>query len=65
MSEGLRPGDRLSGLMRAARGLAVAIADADGRLVEWSDGARLTRPLVRWFWRRQMLAFRRWLQVAD
>lgn len=40
MSEGLRPGDRLSGLMRAARGLAVAIADADGRLVEWSDGAR-------------------------
>jgi diguanylate cyclase (GGDEF)-like protein/PAS domain S-box-containing protein len=25
--------------MRAARGLAVAIADADGRLVEWSDGA--------------------------
>jgi diguanylate cyclase (GGDEF)-like protein/PAS domain S-box-containing protein len=26
--------------MRAARGLAVAIADADGRLVEWSDGAR-------------------------
>jgi diguanylate cyclase (GGDEF)-like protein/PAS domain S-box-containing protein len=27
--------------MRAARGLAVAIADADGRLVEWSDGASL------------------------
>jgi diguanylate cyclase (GGDEF)-like protein/PAS domain S-box-containing protein len=26
--------------MRAARGLAVAIADADGRLVEWSDGAQ-------------------------
>ncbi len=26
--------------MRAARGLAVAIADADGRIVEWSDGAR-------------------------
>jgi diguanylate cyclase (GGDEF)-like protein/PAS domain S-box-containing protein len=25
--------------MRAARGLAVAIADADGRLVEWSEGA--------------------------
>jgi diguanylate cyclase (GGDEF)-like protein/PAS domain S-box-containing protein len=39
MSAKLPPGDRLSGLMRAARGLAVAIADADGRLVEWSDGA--------------------------
>jgi diguanylate cyclase (GGDEF)-like protein/PAS domain S-box-containing protein len=26
--------------MRAALGLAVAIADADGRLVEWSEGAR-------------------------
>ncbi|HTI33749.1 MAG TPA: PAS domain S-box protein, partial [Miltoncostaea sp.] len=39
MSAMLPPGDRLSGLMRAARGLAVAIADADGRLVEWSDGA--------------------------
>jgi len=26
--------------MRAAGGLAVAIADAEGRLVEWSDGAR-------------------------
>ena len=26
--------------MRAARGLAVAIADADGRVVEWSDGAQ-------------------------
>jgi diguanylate cyclase (GGDEF)-like protein/PAS domain S-box-containing protein len=39
MTGALRPGDRLSGLMRAARGLAVAIADADGRLVEWGDGA--------------------------
>ena len=37
--EELAPGDRLSGLMRAARGLAVAIADAEGRLVEWSEGA--------------------------
>ena len=37
--ERLGPGDRLSGLMRAARGLAVAIADADGKLVEWGEGA--------------------------
>jgi hypothetical protein len=28
-------------------------------------GARLMRPLVRWFWRRQMLAFRRWVVAAD
>lgn len=28
-------------------------------------GARLAKPLVRWFWRRQMLAFRRWVVTAD
>jgi len=28
-------------------------------------GARLMRPLVRWFWRRQMLAFRRHLAKLD
>lgn len=39
MGEELGPGDRLSGLMRAARGIAVAIADREGRIVEWSDGA--------------------------
>jgi hypothetical protein len=28
-------------------------------------GARLMKPLVRWFWRRQMLAFRHWVMTAD
>ena len=28
-------------------------------------GARLIKPLVRWFWRRQMLAFRRHLDGLD
>ncbi len=31
--------DRLTGLLRASRGMAVVIADADGTVVEWSEGA--------------------------
>ncbi|WP_217915371.1 diguanylate cyclase [Miltoncostaea marina] len=31
--------DRLTGLMRAARGMAVIIADARGRITDWGEGA--------------------------